>query len=380
MRSSLPKVLHPVCGRPLVSWPVIAAREAGAGRIAVIVSPGLDLSATLPQGTETVVQEEADGTGGAVRAAAELVAASETVVVLSGDHPLISPEVVSALLEAHADGGAAATVMTTVLEDPGSYGRIIRDDRGDLERIVEAKQPGDASPEELAIKEINTGTYAFAAAPLADALSRIENDNAQGEYYLGDVLPLIRGEGLKVAAHQAGDRAVTLGVNNRADLATAEATARARILERHMLAGVTVVDPSSTWVDADVVIAADVRLEPGTSLRGRTEIGEGSVVGPHTTLIDSNLGKSVRAPLPTWSSATSSTNARSGPSPTFGPEPGCETAPRRAPSSRSRTPRSARARRCPTSPMSGTPRSAPARISAPARSPPTTTDRASTGR
>jgi bifunctional UDP-N-acetylglucosamine pyrophosphorylase / glucosamine-1-phosphate N-acetyltransferase len=296
MRSSLPKVMHPVCGRPLVSWPVLAAQEAGAGRIAVIVSPGLDISEALPAGTETVVQPQADGTGGAVRAAAELIGASETVVVLSGDHPLISPPVVSALLAAHQGEGAAATVMTTVLEEPGSYGRIIRDDRGELARIVEAKEPGDATPEELRIKEINTGTYAFAAAPLAEALARIGNDNSQGEYYLGDVLPLIRAEGLKVAAHLAEDDAVTLGVNTRADLAIAEARARARILERHMLAGVTVVDPASTWVDADVAIDADVRLEPGTSLRGRTEVGAGSVVGPLATLIDTVLGRGVTVP------------------------------------------------------------------------------------
>ena len=296
MRSSLPKVLHPVCGRPLVTWPVLAALEAGAGRVAVIVSPGLDISAALPEGTETVVQPQADGTGGALRAAQDMISSSETVVVLSGDHPLISPEVVASLLTAHEGEGAAATVMTTVLEDPGSYGRIVRDDRGELERIVEAKQPGDATAEELAITEINTGTYAFAAAPLAEALERIGNDNAQNEYYLGDVLPLIRAEGLKVAAHLAADEAVTLGVNNRADLAIAETKARARILERHMLAGVTVVDPASTWVDADVVISPDVRLEPGTSLRSRTEIGAGSVVGPHTTLIDTVLGQGVTAP------------------------------------------------------------------------------------
>ena len=296
MRSKVPKVLHPVCGRPLVAWPILAARGAGAERIAVIVSPGHDLSGGIPDGTETVIQPEANGTGGAVRAALDLIGESETVVVLSGDHPLISDEIIGALLAAHEEAGAAATVMTTILDDPGSYGRIVRDDRGDLERIVEAKEPGDATPAELEIDEVNTGTYAFAAGPLADALGRIGNDNAQGEYYLGDVLPLMRAEGLRVSAHIATDSAVNLGVNNRADLARAEAEGRARILERHMLAGVSIVDPSSTWVDADVSIDADVRLEPGTSLRGRTEVGSGSVVGPHTTLIDTTLGRRVSVP------------------------------------------------------------------------------------
>src|SRR4029079_18329321 len=159
MRSSLPKVLHPVCGRPMVAWPILAAREAGAGRVAVIASPDRDLSPGLPEGTEVVIQPEADGTGGAVRAALDLIRDADTVVVLSGDHPLLSAEVIAALLRAHTEVGAAATVLSTTLEDPGSYGRIVRDSTGDLERIVEAKTAGDASAEELDIQEVNTGTY-----------------------------------------------------------------------------------------------------------------------------------------------------------------------------------------------------------------------------
>jgi bifunctional UDP-N-acetylglucosamine pyrophosphorylase / glucosamine-1-phosphate N-acetyltransferase len=296
MRSSLPKMLHPVCGRPLVAWPILAAREAGAGRVAAIVSPNRDISPGLPEGTETVVQPRPDGTGGALRAALGLIRDSETVLVLSGDHPLISAETISGLLAAHAEAGAAATVTTAVLDDPGSYGRVIRDESGDLARIVEAKPPGDATPEELAIREVNAGAYAFAAAPLAEALERIGDDNAQGEYYLGDVLPLMREAGLCVAAHAAPDDTVMLGVNTRAELALAEAEARRRILEAHMLAGVTVVDPGSTWVDAGVKLAADVRIEPGTSLRGGTEVGSGSVVGPLTTLVDTRLGAGVAVP------------------------------------------------------------------------------------
>jgi bifunctional UDP-N-acetylglucosamine pyrophosphorylase / glucosamine-1-phosphate N-acetyltransferase len=297
MRSSLPKMLHPVCGRPLVAWPILAAREAGAGRVAAIVSPQHDLSPRLPEGVDAVVQPEPDGTGGALRAAIELIRDSQTVVVLSGDHPAVSAAAISGLLAAHRDAEAAATVMTAVLEDPGNYGRIVRDaDSGDLARIVEAKAEGDATAEELEIREVNTGTYAFAAAPLADALERIGNDNAQGEYYIGDVLPLIRESGLRVIAHPAEDEGVMLGVNTRAELALAEAEAQRRILEAHMLAGVTIVDPASTWVDADVEIAADARIEPATSLRGRTEVGEGSIVGPLSTLIDTKLGSGVSVP------------------------------------------------------------------------------------
>jgi bifunctional UDP-N-acetylglucosamine pyrophosphorylase / glucosamine-1-phosphate N-acetyltransferase len=296
MRSSTPKMLHPVCGRPLVAWPIVATREAGAGRIAAIVSPGRDISAGFPGEVETVVQPESDGTGGAVRAALPLIDEAETVLVLSGDHPLISAEVVSGFLAAHAASGAAATMMTIELENPGSYGRVVRDAAGAVERVVEAKADGDATPEQLAIREINAGTYAFEAGPLAAALRGLSNDNAQGEYYLTDVFAALREAGHAVAGHRADDFAVTMGVNNRAELAAVEAEARRRILHRHMLAGVTVVDPASTWVDVDVELAADARIEPGTSLRGATAVGAGSVVGPLTTLIDTRLGGDVRVP------------------------------------------------------------------------------------
>jgi bifunctional UDP-N-acetylglucosamine pyrophosphorylase/glucosamine-1-phosphate N-acetyltransferase len=290
MRSSLPKMLHPVCGRAMVAWPVLAAREAGAGRVAAIVSPGMDLSAGLPEGVETVEQPEPDGTGGAIRAAQELIEASETVLVLSGDVPLISTATIAALLEAHEASPAAATMLTIELDDPASYGRVVRTESGDVERVVEAKAGGDADPGQLAIREINAGTYVFDAAPLAAALAGLVNDNAQGEYYLPDVFPALREAGHTVAAHLADDLAVTMGVNNRVDLAAVEAEARRRLLKQHMLAGVTVVDPGSTWIDAGVEIGADARIEPGTSLRGATAIGAHAVVGPLTTLIDSAVG------------------------------------------------------------------------------------------
>jgi bifunctional UDP-N-acetylglucosamine pyrophosphorylase/glucosamine-1-phosphate N-acetyltransferase len=290
MRSSTPKMLHPVCGRPMVAWPIVAAREAGAGRVAAIVSPGRDLSAGLPDDVETVEQPQPDGTGGAIRAALPLIEASETVLVLSGDHPLISAAIISDFLAAHASSDAAATMMTIELDDPGSYGRVVRDSSGNVERVVEAKAAGDADASQLAIGEINAGTYAFDAGPLAAALQSLSNENAQGEYYLPDVFPALRQAGHLVAAHLADDVAVTMGVNNRVDLAAVEAEGRRRLLEAHMLAGVTVVDPASTWIDAGVAIAADARVEPGTTLRGGTAIGEGAVVGPLSTLIDSSVG------------------------------------------------------------------------------------------
>jgi bifunctional UDP-N-acetylglucosamine pyrophosphorylase / glucosamine-1-phosphate N-acetyltransferase len=290
MRSTTPKMLHPVCGRPMVAWPVVAAREAGAGRVAAIVSPGRDISAGLPDDVETVEQPEPDGTGGAIRAALPLIEESETVLVLSGDHPLISAEIISGFIEAHESSDAAGTLVTIELDNPGSYGRVVRDASGAVERVVEAKAAGDANSAQLAIREINAGTYAFDAAPLAAALNAISNDNAQGEYYLPDVFPALREAGHTVLAHEADDFAVTMGINDRRDLAAVEAEARRRLLEAHMLAGVTVVDPASIWIDAGVEIAADARIEPGTTLRGETAIAADAVVGPLSTLIDCSVG------------------------------------------------------------------------------------------
>ena len=297
MRSSMPKVLHPVCGRALVAWPIEAAREAGAGRIAVILSPDRDISGALPDGVESIAQPEADGTGGALRAALPLVEESETVIVLSGDVPLVSAELIAAITSAHEAEGAAATVVTAVLDDPGSYGRVVRSaDGAEVERIVEAKAEGDATPEELRIDEINAGIYIFDGPSLAAVLPKLGNDNAQGEYYLPDVLPLLHESGGRIVAHLSDDPNVVLGVNSRADLALVEAEARRLILERHMLAGVTIVDPGATWIEVDVAIEPEVRIEPGCSLVGECEIGSASVIGPHTTLIDSRLGSEVMVP------------------------------------------------------------------------------------
>jgi len=297
MKSEVPKVLHEICGRPMVAWPILAAREAGAGRVCVIVSADKDLSHALPDGTETVVQPTSDGTGGAIRAAREVVASSESVLVLSGDTPLLRGEDLAGLVAAHERAGAAATVMTTELDDPGSFGRVVRAGGGDeVEKIVEAKADGDATLAELEIREVNVGIYVFSGPALADALERISNDNAQEEYYLPDALPAIRDAGGTVIAHVVGDPTVNLGVNDRADLARVTLEARRRILVGHMRAGVTIEDPDSTWVDADVELDPDVTLLPGTSLRGATAVGSGSVVGPMTTLIDSRLGSGVTVP------------------------------------------------------------------------------------
>jgi bifunctional UDP-N-acetylglucosamine pyrophosphorylase/glucosamine-1-phosphate N-acetyltransferase len=294
MRSSTAKVLHPLCGRPLLLWPVEAAREAEAERIVVVLSPDSDdVRRVLPPGVEVVVQQQQAGTGDAVMSAREQIADAGAVIVLSGDHPLIDAGFIRSLAERHSRSGAVATITTRELEDPGQYGRVVRAANGDVERIVEAKAPGDASPEQLAIKEVNLGTYAFAAQPLLDALGRIEPDNAQGELYLGDVLPILRAQGGKAVAHLVTGEAAGLGVNTRADLAEAGAVAQREILERHMLAGVTVTDPASTVIDVDVRIGEDSVIEPYTFLRGQVEVGARCRVGPMTTLTDCVLGEGV---------------------------------------------------------------------------------------
>ncbi|MFM9053446.1 MAG: bifunctional UDP-N-acetylglucosamine diphosphorylase/glucosamine-1-phosphate N-acetyltransferase GlmU [Solirubrobacterales bacterium] len=290
MRSPLPKVLHPVCGRPMVVWPVIAADRAGIGRIVVVIPPGSPVGEVLPDQVETVVQEGADGTGGAVRAAGEAVSASDEVVILSGDVPLVSPEVIGGMLAAHRDDGAEVTVLTTVLEDPGTYGRVVRTGEGTIERIVETKVDGDASPEELGIREVNSGTYVFKGEALAGALEELDAGNAQGELYLTDAVAAIARAGGPAIAYTSEDHAVNMGVNDRADLAAVEAEARRRIAIGHMEAGVTVVDPGSTWIDVDVTIGEDARIEPGTSLRGATEVGGAAVIGPGSTISDSGIG------------------------------------------------------------------------------------------
>jgi bifunctional UDP-N-acetylglucosamine pyrophosphorylase/glucosamine-1-phosphate N-acetyltransferase len=293
MRSAVPKMLHPLCGRPLFAWPVAAAREAGARRIVVVGGPDRALEPHLPDGVELAVQAEARGTGDAVHAAAGHIDPGDVVLVVNGDAPLITAEALLALLESHVTSGAAGTLGVIELEDPGSFGRVIRAGDGSVERVVETKAPGDASAEELAIREVNAGVYAFDGAALLDALPRIGSDNAQGERYLPDVVHLLRAAGAAVGAHRLADPALALGVNDRAELAAVRAIAQARLNDAHMRAGVTLVDPRATLIDAGVRIGADTVVEPGSSLRGETTIGSGARIGPHTTLIDAVVGDEV---------------------------------------------------------------------------------------
>ena len=293
MRSKTPKVLHDLCGWPLVRWPVEAAKEAGADRVVVVGGPDRALEGQLPEGIELAVQQQARGTGDAVRSAADHIGPDDTVVVLSGDVPLITGAAIARLAQAHADAGVPATMATMVLADPGAYGRVVRDEAGHVTKVVETKAAGDATAEELAIREVNTGVFAFAGGALLDALGRIGNDNAQGEYYLPDVLPVLRDQGHAVAAHVVDDPALTLGVNDRVDLAAVRAIAQQRIHDAHARNGVTIVAPHATTIDVTVAIGQDTTIEPGSTLRGTTTIGAECTIGPQTTITDTTVGDGV---------------------------------------------------------------------------------------
>jgi bifunctional UDP-N-acetylglucosamine pyrophosphorylase/glucosamine-1-phosphate N-acetyltransferase len=293
MRSRTPKVLHDLCGRPMIDWPVAAALEAGARQVIVVGGADGALDGRLPEGVRLAVQVEANGTGGAVLAAADQLSGDRPVVVLNGDVPLVTPDALRDLLDVHLAAGAVATVATTVLEDPTGYGRVVRDVTGAIERIVETKTPGDATPEELAIREVNAGVYVFEPGRLIDALGRVGTDNAQGEVYLPAALEVLRADGGHVAAHPVDDATLLLGVNDRVELARVRALAQARIHELHLLAGVTVVDPATTVIDVGVQIGADTVIQPSTFLRGTTAIGERCTVGPLTTIIDAALADEV---------------------------------------------------------------------------------------
>jgi bifunctional UDP-N-acetylglucosamine pyrophosphorylase / glucosamine-1-phosphate N-acetyltransferase len=287
MRSDLPKVLHTICGKPMVEWVVDAAREAGAARVVCVVRPGDGVAEGLPEGVEVAEQREGEGTGADVLAARDAVEPGP-FLVLSGDHPLITADQIAGLLRRHREERAGATLLTTDLHDPAGYGRIVRDGNGDVERIVETKDADSVSAEELAIREINLGTYAFEAPALFDGLEQVADQS--GERYLTGVFPVLNRNGARIVTFKTDDLDISLGVNDRAGLMDAEELAQRRILERHARAGVTFLHPGTTRVEADVEIGTDTVIGPGVSLLGRTVVGGGCTIGPHTTARDARIG------------------------------------------------------------------------------------------
>ncbi len=292
LRSPLPKVLHRVAGRPLFVHVLWAISAVGHERTALVVSKDHDDLRAAAHGAgftsvEFVVQDPPSGTADAVRAALdELAIADGLVLVVNGDTPLVRPETLQTLVSLVREGEAAAAVLTAEVEDPGDLGRVIRRDETSLDRIVEAR---DATAAELSINEINCGAYAFDGALLSRVISKVDRENAQAEYYLTDVVRLMVAEGHRVEAHK-GDPEESAGVNDRKDLANVGAQLRARICEEWLGHGVTIVDPSNTYIDADVTIEPDATILPFTFLEGKTSVCAGAQVGPNCRIVDSDIG------------------------------------------------------------------------------------------
>ncbi|MGV8083499.1 MAG: bifunctional UDP-N-acetylglucosamine diphosphorylase/glucosamine-1-phosphate N-acetyltransferase GlmU [Coriobacteriia bacterium] len=289
MKSDKPKVAHEILGRPMVNWVIAAARKAGCERVIVVTGHGAEMVGDLIGDTESVVQDQQLGTGHAVMCAREALAGYVgSLVVLSGDTPLITADTISGLIAMRETNGAALTLLTAHLSDPAGYGRIVRDRAdGSVARIVEEK---DATLQERAITEVNTGTYCFDAPVLFAHLDRLGRENAQGEYYLTDMIEIFNAEGLMVSANVTDDPYETLGVNSRLQLADATKIAQRRINRRHMFAGVTMTDPDLVWIGPEVTIGRDVEILPMSMLLGATSVADRALIGPNTRLTDTTVG------------------------------------------------------------------------------------------
>ena len=286
MKSKLYKVLHPVSGQPMVEHIINRVSETNPDQIITIVGHGAEqVKAQLGERSEYALQAEQLGTGHAVLQAASFLQEKEgTTLVISGDTPLLTTETLNNLFEYHQGKNASATILTAQAEDPTGYGRIIRDHIGIVEKIVEQK---DTTPEEALVQEINTGTYCFDNQALFEALNKVGTDNAQGEYYLTDIIEILKDAGKTVAAYQTEDFDESMGVNDRIALAKANELMRQRINKMHMVNGVSFVDPATTYIDAGVEIGSDTVIEAGVQLQGKTVIGSDCVIGAHSRIVDS---------------------------------------------------------------------------------------------
>ena len=305
MKSKYPKVIHKVCGKEMVNHVINVSKKAGVNDIVAILGHESDVvKERLANDTMIAMQTEQLGTGHAVKMAKEYINDEDTIVVLCGDTPLIKEDTLQRLFSYHLENGYHATVLTTKVDNPTGYGRIIRDNNEDLLKIVEQK---DANEEEKAVKEINSGIYCFNGKSLREALDLIDNNNAQGEYYLTDTIYIMRDKGLKVGAYNGSTIEELMGVNSRVELSKAEEIMRKRINETHMVNGVTIIDTNSTYIESDVEIGNDTIIYPGVMLKGNTKIGinctiemnssiENSIIGNNTevknsTIVDSIVGE-----------------------------------------------------------------------------------------
>jgi bifunctional UDP-N-acetylglucosamine pyrophosphorylase/glucosamine-1-phosphate N-acetyltransferase len=294
MRSRTPKVLHRASGRTLLDWSLVAVYELAADITVVVVDGSEQLSAAVPEWATIAVQHEQRGTGDAALSAREALAGFEgDVLITYADTPLVDAGTLRGLIDAHRAAGADGSVLTIDRDERtgADFGRIVRDRQGGIARIVELR---DANPEQRELREVNSGICVFRSAALWDALSRLAPDNDQGELYLTDVVGLLVAGGGRVVAHRGSDATVAHGINTRIDLAEADARLRDRINRGHMLAGVTIVDPASTFVEAGVELEPDVILHPFTVLQGSTRVETGGEVGPHVVAVDAIIGRGAR--------------------------------------------------------------------------------------
>lgn len=329
MRSSLPKPAHRLCGRPMVSFALDALADVSLSKAVVVVGHGSERvrSAVLdhaPEGVEIAfaLQAVQRGTGDAAQVGlVELESDNPdddtaVLVVLPGDAPLIRSSTIAALVDTHVSSGAGATVLTAVLDDATGYGRVLRDRDGRVSRIVEHR---DATDDERLVREINTSVYCFTRTLVGPALRRVTPDNAQGEYYLTDVIAVLRDAGYSIAAH-IGAASETLGINDRAQLAAAEAELRRRTNAEWLRKGVTIVDPATTYIDTTVSLGEDVTVFPGVLIQGVTVIGNGSSVGVGSHLVDTTVGANVRIESTHSAGATIGDGAHVGPFAALGPD------------------------------------------------------------
>ena len=288
MKSKYPKVIHKVCGKEMVNHVISVSKKAGVNDIVAILGHESDVvKEKLPKDTMIAMQTEQLGTGHAVKMAKEYINDEDTIVVLCGDTPLIKEDTLQRLFSYHLENGYHATVLTTKVDNPTGYGRIIRDNNEDLLKIVEQK---DANEEEKAVKEINSGIYCFNGKSLREALDLIDNNNAQGEYYLTDTIYIMRDKGLKVGAYNGSTIEELMGVNSRVELSKAEEIMRKRINEAHMVNGVTIIDTNSTNIESDVEIGNDTIIYPGVMLKGNTKIGINCTIEMNSSIENSTIG------------------------------------------------------------------------------------------